>query len=80
MRIEREEQSYRLYISDTMKMINDKLFSRFGGSVFEYRYYDLVKTKKKKDNRTANQIAEDVIARGGLIIKEGGEDNSESSI
>lgn len=56
-------------------MINDKLGSRFGGSAFENRYFDLIEKKQRKDTRTGEQIAEDVMRFSGLKFEEGGEDN-----
>lgn len=64
---------YRVYITDSLKMINDKLNSRFGGAVFETRYIELVDNKQKKDVRTGEQIAQDVIRFSGLKFEEGGE-------
>ena len=64
---------YRVYITDTLKMINDKLNSRFGGAVFETRYIELVDNKQKKDVRTGEQIAQDVIRFSGLKVEEGGD-------
>lgn len=63
---------YRVYITDTLKMINDKLNLRFGGAVFETRYIELVDNKQKKDVRTGEQIAQDVIRFSGLKFEEGG--------
>ena len=67
-------------MTDALKMINDKLCSRFGGSVFDSRYFDLIEKKQRKDTRTGEQIADDIIRLSGLKFEEGGEDNGESSI
>ncbi len=71
---------YRVYVTDTLKMINDKLNTRYGGAIFETRYLELVDKKQKKDTRTGEQIAQDVMRFSGLKFEEGGEDNGESSI
>lgn len=76
---EREETLYKVYVTDTLKMINDKLSSHFPGSSFDVRWFDLIE-KKKVDTRTGEQIAEEVIRMSGLEFEEGGEDNDESSI
>ena len=66
--------AYRVYVTDCLKMINDKLNSYFGGAVFDSRYYDLVEKSQKKDIRTAEQIAQDIMRFSGLKFEEGGED------
>ena len=71
---EREEMVYRVYVTDSLKMINDKLNSFFGGATFDTRYVDLVEKKQKKDIRTAEQIAQDVLRFSGLKLEEGGEE------
>lgn len=78
---EREEMAFKVYVTDTLKMINDKITSYYGGSTFDKRFYDIVEKKQKKDIRTGEQIANDVIRFSGLKFDdEGGEDNGESSI
>ena len=71
---EREEIAYKVYVTDSLKMINDKLCSRFGGAVFDVRFFDMLEKKQKKDVRTADQIVQDVIRFSGLKFEEGGEE------
>lgn len=68
---ERDELSYRIYVTDGLKAVNDNLSAYLGGGVvLRDRYYDLVKKKKPKDTRTAEEVAEDIVSEMGLTFEE----------
>ncbi len=63
------EERYKVYVSDTLKLINDNLAKAVGGNVIKARYAELL-DKKKEDTRTGDEVARDVIKRAGLKLKE----------
>ena len=68
---EREEKIYKLYLTDTLKAINDNLTAYIGGgSVLKKRWVEIAETDIKEDTRTGREIADEVIRKAGLIYKE----------
>lgn len=68
-RKEQAEMQYRSYIADALKALADNT-ARHGGVIMRERYADMIGSGKKKDTRTGDEIAQDVIKRAGLRIAE----------
>lgn len=61
-------ETYRVYVSDTLRIISENT-ARFGGGAYiKQRYYDVI-NPPKVDTRTGDEIAEDIIKRAGLKVK-----------
>ena len=71
---EKQDKLYKIYITDTLKALNDNLTTYIrGGSVINKRWIDLATKKVVYDNRTGREIADDIIKKAGLIFEEGRE-------
>ncbi len=64
MEADRQRQLYRVYVTDVLSAIAGQL-----GVKFNKRYFDLLHPAPE-DNRTAAEIAADVMARAGLTFAE----------
>lgn len=60
-KMEQREMAYRIFVTDSLQLIPQNKY-------LTTRYKDSIKTKKK-DNRTGDEIAADVIKRAGLSFK-----------
>lgn len=61
-------ETYRVYVSDTLRIISENT-ARFGGGTFaKQRYYDVI-NPPKVDGRSGDEIAADIIERAGLKVK-----------
>lgn len=66
-----QEETYRIYTTDTLKYICESVAKRLGGRCMEQRYVDFT----SKSNPEKSENAEEIIARiGGMLGKMGGED------
>lgn len=63
---ETEESAYRVYSSDALKVLTENTQRLLGGSAMGKRYADILDTGTQ-DKRSAEEVAEDIIARAGLI-------------
>ena len=72
LRHEAKETQYRAYVTDVLRLIGENVSKIAGGSYVAVRWADLL-TKKVEDERSGDEIAEDVIRRIGLKLK--GEEN-----
>ena len=59
-----KDTAYRVYVTDCLKLIAENT----GNISLKLRYYDIIKPKKE-DNRTGDEIVEDIIKRAGLVVK-----------
>lgn len=57
----------RIYVTDALKVIAENTSNFAGGSTLTVRYADIL-NGKGADNRTAQEIADDVIKRAGLEV------------
>lgn len=60
-------QACRLYITDALKAIAENTSNFAGGCKMQIRFADLL-DGKAHDERTAQEIADDVIKRAGLKV------------
>ena len=56
-----EEQYYRVYVSDLLRLILKQL-----GIGVEKRYAELIEPPRDEDNKSADEIALEVITKAGL--------------
>lgn len=68
-----KEKQYKAYVTDALKAIVENTARFGGGVVINERWYDIQNRKRVADNRTADQIAADIVKRAGLTLAEGGE-------
>ena len=63
---EQREKAYRLYIAETLRIVTENT-ARFAGGYVQGRctVYD----ERRAENRTAQEIVEDVSRRAGITIK-----------
>lgn len=56
---------YRVYVTDALKDLIEVQVARGGGSVEYRRFYDFIKdkSKRKEEQKSPEETAEDVIAR-----------------
>ena len=59
-----KDTAYRVYTTDCLKLIAENT----GNISLKLRYYDIIQPKKA-DNRTGDEIVEDIIKRAGLVVK-----------
>lgn len=64
---ETREKIYRAYIADTLKCLNDTMASAYSGMVIKDRYSEII-GDIIKDEKTGDEIAEDIIVRAGLKV------------
>lgn len=62
------ETQCKVYITDALKAIAENTARIVGGSAPTQRYAEML--DKKRDNRTGEQIAADIITRAGLVVKQ----------
>lgn len=65
------EEIYRIYISDTLRIISENTAKFVGGNYIKKRYYDFVKEPNghtKNDNRSAKEIINDVVNKSGIKV------------
>lgn len=63
----RRDVAYRIYVSDSLRIITENTAKAVGGSYIEGRYKDIIKPKRQ-DNRTAEQIIADTLAGAGIEV------------
>ena len=64
IREEAEFKAFKVYVTDLLKPI-----AEFCGAEVNYRYADII-SMEKKDTRTGDEIALEVIRNAGLKVKE----------
>lgn len=65
---EQEEKVYRVYVTDALRLTVENTAKFSGGNYIKARYIDVIEPKKV-DNRTGDEIVEDIIKRAGLVVK-----------
>jgi hypothetical protein len=68
---ENREYAYRMYVTENLRIVGENTAKSGGGSYITQRYVDMIEPRPE-DNRSAEEIAADVIARSGLILRRGG--------
>ena len=65
---EQEEKAYRVYVTDALRLTVENTAKFAGGNYIKARYIDVIE-QKKVDERTGDEIVEDIIKRAGLVVK-----------
>ena len=58
---------YRIYVTNCLRIITENTAKHVGGNYISAEYEDLI-NPKKKDNRTGDEIAADVIRNAGIKV------------
>lgn len=59
-----KEYTYRLYVSDALKLMGENLAKAFGGEALGVRLYDLLeRNTEPEDNRTGEEIIAEMRAK-----------------
>ena len=58
---------YRIYVTNCLRIMTENTAKQSGGNYMTAESEDLIKPKKK-DNRTGNEIAADVIRNAGIKV------------
>lgn len=69
---EGKEQSYRVYVTSTLKMIAESV-SKYGGGSYPMQTWAEIIEPKPVDTRTGNEIVADIISKAGLTLVKRGE-------
>lgn len=69
---ESKEQSYRVYVTSTLRMIAESTSKYGGGSYPMQTWLDIIKPTPV-DARTGNEIVADIVSKAGLTLIRGGE-------
>ena len=60
--------AYRIYVTDALMYISENTAKSSGGQYLTKRYAEII-GEVKKDTRTGEEIATDIITRAGLVVK-----------
>lgn len=63
-----EDTAYRVYVTDSLKLIVENTARYAGGQTLTKRFIDVLHPQKQ-DSRTGAEIAADVIQKAGLVVK-----------
>lgn len=64
---QQRDLAYRIYVTNCLRIITENTAKQVGGNYMTAKYEDLIKPKKK-DNRTGDEIAADVIKNAGIKV------------
>lgn len=65
---EQEEAAYRIYVTDTLRLLSENTAKSSGGARVTKRWWDIVH-RPAPDTRTGAQIARDIIEGAGLEVR-----------
>lgn len=66
---EQEEAIYRIYLTDSLKVLTENSAKHAGGSMIRMRYHDIInKHETGADKRSGDEIASEIISRAGLEL------------
>ena len=60
--------AYRIYVTDALMYISENTARASSGRYLTKRYAEII-GEAKKDTRTGEEIAADIITRAGLVVK-----------
>ena len=63
---EQDEKLFRAYVTDALRVLTENIAKISGGSYLAQRWIDMSDRTAKVDNRSADEIALDVIKKAGL--------------
>lgn len=62
------EKEYRIYVTDTLRLMGENAAQLSRGSYIQKRYAEII-DPPPEDNRSGREIAEDVAKSAGITIK-----------
>jgi hypothetical protein len=66
---QQEELAYRVYVTDTLRVLTENTAKFAGGMVIKANYYDIINKKnQQQDTRSGEEIVADIINRAGLEL------------
>ena len=66
---EQRNLAYRIYVTDSLKMINDNMASYFGGTTIIERYIESIEPQMQiQVEHTAQSIVESIAKKAGLEV------------
>lgn len=63
----RRDLTYRIYVTDCLRMMTENTAKYSNGTYITGRFADCLK-RTKADNRTGDEIAADIIKKAGLVV------------
>ena len=64
---QQRDLAYRIYVTNCLRIMTENTAKQVGGNYISAEYEDLI-NPKKKDNRTGDEIAADVIRNAGIKV------------
>lgn len=66
---ERRDEAYRIYLTDTLKIISENT-AKLGGNAVSIRFYDIIHGgTNQKAEKTSEEIISELVRKGGIKIK-----------
>ena len=66
---EQETKAYRIYVTETLRLLTENTAKFAGGAMIKEKYYDIINQKPKNvDKMTGDQIVADIVKRAGLEL------------
>lgn len=66
---ERRDEAYRIYLTDTLKIISENT-AKLGGNAVSIRFYDIIHGgTNQKIEKTSEEIISELVRKGGIKIK-----------
>lgn len=63
------QETYKIYVSDVLRILAENTAKIVGGGYIKKRYIELMEPEKcKKDNRSAQEIIDDVVNKSGIKV------------
>lgn len=69
---EYKDELYRIYLTDSLKIIAENTAKFVGGKSLTKRYFDMTNDEKPKPEKSAEQIIEEVTKNAGLEVIDDG--------
>lgn len=69
-RHEREDEAYRIYVTDALRLVAENTAASVCGKYLTARFADVIAPPKEEDKKTCEEITAEIIARCGLVVKE----------
>jgi len=66
--LEQRQFAYCIYTSEAAKIVTENTMRQYGGSKLVRSFGELVGAGRA-DNRTGDEIAQDVVKRAGLVVR-----------
>lgn len=67
---EQKDKAYRIYVTDTLRLIAENTARSVGGKYITARFADVIAPPRKEENMNCREIVDDIVLRCGLVVKE----------